>query len=554
MIAPSDVSGALNGPASLGAGPPPAPESPSWTDPTAARASEAIGGPIGRYAASARRWTALSALLLITAGTLLLAFAQKSPCADGNWQHNKQYTHVCYGDILPLWSAEGLDKKQVPYRDHPVEYPVLTGGFMYAAAEVTRAIAPAFGVGDADLGILFGLVTVVGLAVCGLLVAYFTIRAARGRPWDAAIFAFSPLLIFHAFSNWDLLAMAFTSAALFAWSRNRPATAGVLIGLGTAAKLYPGLLLVALVILAVRSGKRDPVVRAVVGAVVAWLVVNVPIAYLWFDGWKTFYTFSASREAEASTFWAMYRYLRTGGGNVGSPGGFHPNGALVAVMLLAALALVAALAWMAPTRPRLAQVVLLVVAAFLLTTKVWSPQYSLWLVPLVALARPRWRLTLIWQGSEIVVWIVTLLWLAGFTDTNRGIDYGWLMFLLLVRDGFLLAILALVVQEMWHPELDVVRSGGHGATLVSELYGVQSDADAAGGSDRAYIDDPSGGPFDGAPDAWSLSRAARAARATRRAPTLVDVTVGAGPESEEFPDADGRTPGLRSGDTASEDH
>ena len=55
--------------------------------------------------------------------------------------------------------------------------------------------------------------------------------------------------------------------------------------------------------------------------------------------------------------------------------------------------------------------------AFLLTTKVWSPQYSLWLVPLLALARPRWRLTLVWQFSEIAVWFVTLLWLLGYDDT-----------------------------------------------------------------------------------------------------------------------------------------
>lgn len=482
--------------------PPAAPSVPSWTDPTAARASEIIGGPLGRYAAPARRWSALSVLLLITAATLLLGFAEKSPCADGNWQHNKQYTHVCYADVLPLWSAEGLDKNQLPYRDHPVEYPVLTGAFMEGSAKITRALAPLVGVGTADLGVLFGVVTVVGLSVCGLLVTYFTVRAAHGRPWDGAIFAFSPLLIFHAFSNWDLLAMAFTSAAMFAWSRRRPATAGVLIGLGTAAKLYPGLLLVALLILAVRTGKRQHFLRCAVAAAAAWVIVNAPVAFYWFDGWKTFYTFSVRREAEASTFWAMWQYLSTGGANRGSPGGFHPNGLLVGAVLLTALAAVAALAWMAPTRPRLAQVTLLVVAAFLLTTKVWSPQYSLWLVPLVALARPRWRLNLIWQCSEIAVWILTLLWLAGFTDSIRSIDYGWLMFLLLLRDALLLAILALVVRDMWRPDLDVVRSGG-----AQELY----------------VDDPGGGVFDGAPDAWSLSAAARAERAARRDPDLVAV-------------------------------
>lgn len=496
------------------------PNSPSWTDATVARASEVIAGPIGRYALPARVWTALGALMVITAATLVLAFAQKSPCADGNWQHNKQYTHVCYADVLPLWNAEGLDKNAVPFKDHAVEYPVLTGAFMFVTAKTTQVVAPALGVHNVDLGVLFGLITAIGLAVCGLLVVYFTGRTNRGRPWDAAIFAVSPLLIFHAYTNWDLLAMAFTAAALFAWSRQRPITAGVLIGLGTAAKLYPGLLLVALAVLAVRTGRREPVIRCAFAAAVAWLVVNAPIAYLWFDGWKTFYVFSERRDAEASTFWAMGQYFATGGGNNGSPGGYQPNGVLVALALLGGLGAVAALAMMAPVRPRVAQLTLLAVAAFLLTTKVWSPQYSLWLVPLVALARPRWRLTLIWQGSEILVWIVTLLWLSGFTDSPRSIDYGWLMLVLLIRDGLLLAILACVVWEMWHPEFDVVRSGAVPSGHIGS-GGFGSGGLGPGGLGPVAGDDPGGGVFDGAPDAVSYSKAARARRAARRQPELL---------------------------------
>ena len=465
------------------AGSPPTPDAPSWNDPTIARASEIIGGPIGRYAAGSRRWSALTLLLILTASTLVLAFAEKSPCANGQWAHNDQYTRVCYSDVVPLWSAEGLDRGQVPYRDHPVEYPVLTGGFMWASAEVARAVRSAAGTSTDELVVIFGLVTVAGLAGCGLLVTYFTAGANRGRPWDAALFALSPLLVFHAYSNWDLLAMMFTAAALWAWARERPVVSGVMIGLGTAAKLYPALLLVALVILGVRTGRQRPVKLCTVAAVVSWVVVNAPVAYLWFGGWKTFYVFSAGRDAEASTLWAWRQYFATGGYHGGSPGGYAPSGFLVALVLAAALAVVAALGLSAPVRPRLAQLVLLVVAVFLLTTKVWSPQYSLWLVPLVALARPRWRITLLWQASEIVVWIFTLLWLAGFDDPSRGLDYGWLMLIIWIRDVFLITVLGLVVREMWHPELDVVRADGS--------------------------DDPGGGPFDGAPDRFGFSRSIR---------------------------------------------
>ena len=110
----------------------------------------------------------------------------------------------------------------------------------------------------------------------------------------------------------------------------------------------------------------------------------------------------------------------------------------------------------APVKPRVAQLAFLAVLAFLLTTKVWSPQYSLWLVPLLALARPRWRLALVWQFTEIAVWFATLTLLLGLNpdQSAHGIGYGWLMVLLAVRDVLLLALAALIVREMWHPELD----------------------------------------------------------------------------------------------------
>jgi uncharacterized membrane protein len=447
---------------------------PSRTDPTVWRASRLIGGPWGRHAGAASWWTPLRALLLLASFTLLLAYGQKAPCADGNWTGNKQYTHACYSDVIPLWGAERLDAGAVPYRDNGVEYPVLTGGFMWATAAVTRAVHSIFG--HQDEGVLFAILTSIGLAACGLLVVAGTVGAAGARPYDAAIFALSPLLVFHAFSNWDLLAMALAACALWAWARSRPVAAGVLIGLGVAAKLYPIFLLVPIGILAVRTARYRPAIWCTVAAAATWLAVNAPFAAAYYNGWREFYAFSATRDAEASTFWYIGHYLATTGIGNGYPPGWSPPGAAVAVVLLLALAGVATLGLLAPVRPRMAQLAFLAVFAFLITTKVWSPQYSLWLVPLVALARPRWRITLLWQFSEIVVWVVTLLWLLGFNDGSHATDYGWLMLALLTRDAFLFVIAGLIVYEMWHPEADVVRASG--------------------------LDDPGGGPYDGAPDIW----------------------------------------------------
>jgi uncharacterized membrane protein len=419
----------------------------------------------------------------MTLATLLLGYAQKAPCADGNWVGSKQYTHFCYSDVVPLWSDERLDVGAVPYRDTTVEYPVLTGAFMWLTADLTRGVHRIYS--SWSQLIVFGVLTALLLSLCALVVTAGTAGTARGRPYDAAIFALSPLLVFHAFSNWDLLAMAFTAAAMWAWAREKPVLAGAMIGLGTAAKLYPVFVLVAVWTLAIRTRRWSEAAWATAAAGLVWLAANIPLAVAYHNGWWEFYRFSMQRPTERSTLWAILKTLFAGSGSGNDAVYWVPPGAAVALALIGALIFVVVLGLAAPVRPRLAQLAFLAVLAFLLTTKVWSPQYSLWLVPLIALARPRWRLTLVWQLVEIAVWMATLTILLGYNDAAHGMSYGWLILLLLVRDGLLLTLAALVVREMWNPWLDVVRVGG--------------------------ADDPSGGVFDGAPDYWSRTRSQPAA-------------------------------------------
>jgi hypothetical protein len=88
--------------------------------------SEAIGGPLGEHAAASssrpgRFWTASRIILALTCLTLALHWVQKSPCQDGDWQKNIQYTRFCYTDVLALYYAEELNEGKVPYKDHAVD-------------------------------------------------------------------------------------------------------------------------------------------------------------------------------------------------------------------------------------------------------------------------------------------------------------------------------------------------------------------------------------------------------------------------------------------------
>jgi uncharacterized membrane protein len=457
---------------------------PSRSDPMAARGSGVLGGVWGRHAGLSRSswWTPVRVLLIATLITLLLGFAEKAPCASGDWTGSKQYTHMCYSDVIPLWSDEGFASGAVPYRDSAVEYPVLTGGFMWLSAGIVHVLH-ALSSHWAE-GVLFGVVTAFLLAICALVTTATTAATARRRPYDAAIFALSPLLVFHAFTNWDLLAMALAAIALLAWSREKPVAAGVFIGLGAAAKLYPVFLLVPLVVLAIRTRRYASVAWAILAAAVSWLTVNIPVAVAYHHGWWAFYQFSSDRSAERSSIWAIVKTLADAGDNPSDAVYWVPPGAAVALAVVAGVLLVVWAGLSAPVKPRLAQLAFLAVLAFVLTTKVWSPQYSLWLVPLLALARPRWRLALVWQFTEIAVWFATLTLLLGLEpdQSAHGIGYGWLILIILLRDLLLLGLAGLIVWDMWHPEKDVVRAGG--------------------------ADDPGGGEFDGAPDHFRRRRPA----------------------------------------------
>ncbi len=143
---------------------------------------------------------------------------------------------------------------------------------------------------------------------------------------------------------------------------------------------------------------------------------------------------------------------------------------------------IAALGWFAPRRPRLPALLFLTVVVFLVSNKVFSPQYTLWLVPLAALARPRWPAFLAWQASEAYLLLTRFLHFV-YNDTNgaHGVGRGWFVGAVAIRDLMLCVLAGLVVREILRPELDVVRLTG--------------------------ADDPAGGVLDGVPDRLSRRRA-----------------------------------------------
>jgi uncharacterized membrane protein len=460
---------------------------PTWDDPVVRQASEAFGGPWGRHAVAGRAlfWTPLRVCLGFTALVLALAWLKQAPCSSADWSGFKQYTHMCYSDPVPLFGIYGQADGDVPYLDARVEYPVLSGAFMALAAAISGWYDDLAG----GVGLLpaippvqsYTMVTALLLSLCAFVVVRATLPVTGRRPWDTAMVAFSPVLFVYAFNNWDLLAVALTSLGMWAWARRRPVLAGVLLGLGVAAKLYPLLVLGALFLLCLRAGRLADWGRAAAAAAGAWLAVNLPVAVLAPDNWGWFFAFSSRRPANPESIWNI---LLTATDNRILDGplaeGETPSAlnAVVAVLLVLFAAGIGWLVLRAPLRPRLPQIAFLLVAGFLLLNKVYSPQYALWLLPLAVLARPAWRSLLAWQATEALVWGATMLHYLG--ADNRGVDVEWFFLAVIVRDIALVVLMALVVRDVLRPDGDVVRTSWPG------------------------VDDPAGGPLDGAVDRLTL--------------------------------------------------
>jgi hypothetical protein len=111
-----------------------------------------------------------------------------------------------------------------------------------------------------------------------------------------------------------------------------------------------------------------------------------------------------------------------------------------------------------------------VVAIFLLTSKVWSQQFVLWLIPLAVLARPRWGGYLAWQLAEMGYF---LAFYAQMLNVNGRfvIPEGTFLTAAALRWVTVAVLVYFVVRDIRRPELDVVL--------------------------RTYGDDPDGGDFNG---------------------------------------------------------
>jgi uncharacterized membrane protein len=386
----------------------------------------------------ARRAGAGVSLLVVLAATVVTLAAgalAKEPCASGNWADGRQYRQLCYSDIVPLYGTEHLQGGRLPYLDRCPEtasqcdeYPVLTMYLMRLAAWISGGYGSFFWVNVLLLSLL-------ALATTALL---FAMTGER-----ALFFAVAPTLLIYAFVNWDLLAVALATGATLAYVRDRDQAAGALIGLGTAAKLYPLLLLVPFAIGRFRERRTGAAVSLVTWAGIAYALVDVPFVLVARHSWLTFFRFNADRIPDFDSVW----YLACNRLHVGCSLATHA----VNLLSFAAFGGLAVLLWWArrsrqPDFPRWTFGFPLLVA-FLLANKVYSPQYGLWLLPWFPLALPSFPLFAMFEATDVAVFVTRFSWFGRYQLHLGGAPLGAFQLALALRAAVLMACLVAWVFE-----------------------------------------------------------------------------------------------------------
>ncbi len=360
---------------------------------------------------NAPRTIGLGLVLGLLAGALLIGQAIRAPCVSGLWDDGRQYTRLCYSDIVHQLGTEQLVGGRLPYLDacdaqapgECDEYPLLTMYAMRLSAWVS---------GPSISGFFYAGATMMWLAAAGVAVCLYLMAGAR-----ALYFAAAPTLAIYATMNWDLLAVAFATAATLMYLRRRDVWAGVLLGLGAAAKLYPGLLVVPFVAGRFRGREPDRGIHLAWAAAGTWIASNLPFAIAGTSGWWEFFQNNASRSASWNSLWDVACRTLLGAGCADTR--------LVNLASAALFIVWVAVIWSMKARrdPGFARWTLgfPILVVFLLSSKLYSPQFSLWLLPWFALVLPHLRLFIAFELADVLVFVTEFGWLGAQSGVRGGI-------------------------------------------------------------------------------------------------------------------------------------
>ncbi len=359
--------------------------------------------------------------LIVTLIATLLSFAKFNHCRDSGWGSPDVYVHMCYSDISALYGAREINADKWPYSsiENSVEYPVLTGVAMWATGlliDDPNGYRPYF-----DLNIL--IITLLLFASIFIL--------WRMKPEYVALFPIAPAVFGSLFINWDIYAVLFALVSLYFYKEEKLDLSAIFMGVAISTKFYPGVILFGIALILWNQKRLKKLLRYIVITSGTWLAINLPVATNNLDGWWRFFKLNIERSSDLGSIWYASALLKFPQPNVNN---------ITIIFFLIALGVIGVFYFMvAQSRSdfaNLATVAFLTVAAFVTISKVYSPQYILWLTPLAVLAMTKdeeRRSFWVWQGTEALYHFAIWQYLASYTGAKFGISETFYAIIILIR-------------------------------------------------------------------------------------------------------------------------
>jgi uncharacterized membrane protein len=363
-------------------------------------------------------WIAIT--LAVCVVTLLAGFALKGRCL-GAWD-GRQYEGLCYNDLQPLYLGRSIDRSVFPYVhgslqdgqlvEGAIEYPVLTGVFMWASGLAAN---------DSNEYLIHSALL---LAPFGLFAAYLLARMHSRR---ALLFAAAPAVVLYAFHNWDLLVVAAATAGFWAWYRERPLWAGAAFALGGALKAYPLFFLVPLVLERWLADDRRGALHAAGAGAGVTAAINLPFIALNSEGWWAMFEFHRARTPNWDNMWTWLSGADIGRLQMPHLGPDEVN-TITTVLIGGAFAIAVGYGFLRGRREGAfpgVQVAGAMLAAFLLFNKVHSPQFTLWLLPFFVMIAVNVWWWVAYAIADLSVYVGVFRWFHDFGITGSVEQSTW---------------------------------------------------------------------------------------------------------------------------------
>lgn len=269
-----------------------------------------------------------------------------------------------WSDVLHIWERGARDGS-LPYRDVAFEYPPLTGTIWIAIQTVAGSAAVHVA--------LWAMVQAIAAGV----VAYGLARGAG--PGRAFVYwSLAPQLFLFGSVNFETLALAPLVIALLLARSQRTVASSAALAVGTAAKLFPAAVLPVVLVRAAARDARAALVAAAAFATIMALAF-APTAPGPFSSLMSIFRYSVGIEPNLDSIAGLIRA-------VSREVGWDPLDAIVFASLVGTIfTYVVAVIPAARRAPDVGVAAGLAILSLLLWSRLYSPQYSLWILPFIAL-------------------------------------------------------------------------------------------------------------------------------------------------------------------------